>query len=123
MPQVIHNYGSKPSSEKGASANKSPISEEESKEKRKVQLLAGVCVVLVLIAVLVFRAYVIGERAPALHKVAPPSGYPDEFPYNTAEWQKASHSGAKPLMSGMPPPAAMQKMNAGRGQAPAGAGQ
>ncbi len=119
MPQVIK-YDSKPSSGKGPAANKPPVSEEESKEKRKVQILAGVCVVLVLIAFLAFRTYFIGEQAPALHKVAPPPGYPDVAPYNTEEWQKASQNGAKPIMSGVPPPQAMQRMNGGAGQAPAG---
>jgi hypothetical protein len=121
MPQVIK-YGSQPSSGQGPSANKPPVSDEESKEKRKVQILAGVCVVLVLLAFFAYRTYFVGEQAPALHKVAPPPGYPDEAPYNTESWQKATHNGAKPMMSGMPPPQAMQKMNAGRGPAPAGAG-
>lgn len=121
MPQVV-NYGNKPSSGQGPSANKPPVSDTEKKAKQKVQLLAGLCVVLVLIAGLVFRAYVIGEKAPEMRKVAPPPGYPDVAPYNTESWQKATQNGARPMMSGVPPPAVMQRMNEARGKAQAGAG-
>ncbi|HZP81336.1 MAG TPA: hypothetical protein VFB21_06845 [Chthonomonadaceae bacterium] len=122
MPQVV-NYGSNKSSGQGPASNKPPFSDQGKQDRLKLQITAGICIVLVLLAFMAFRAYVIGPQAPALKKVAPPPGYPDEAPYNTESWQKATKNGARPMMSGMPPASALQSPNASNGTAPASSGQ
>ena len=96
MPQVIK-------AETSASPSKSNTS-SSGKDPKKFFIIGGVVLGILVIGYFVFTTFAgpkqSGNPTVNYDKVAPPAGFPDNFPYNSKQWLDAG----KPGISGMPPP-------------------
>lgn len=99
MPQVIHNSGQGSSSSTGSTGKKP----DKQNDKKPLIIGAGVMSVLVLIVAIVMM--VRSNAAPTYEKVLPPAGFPDQYPYNSKDYQKRG----MPAISGVPPQSVMQQ--------------
>jgi hypothetical protein len=100
MPTVI-NMGGK-SEPPGKSKDNTPAGGPPKNTPLIAAIVAGILVLGLF--VFLWRTYVSTPTHPPMTKVAPPPGFPDQWPYNTKEWQQQTNNGQLGgRLSGVPP--------------------